>query len=98
MEKMGWEKGRGLGVNQQGETDIIKVRHKDDSKGVGFKGHDDTWIAHQDDFTAVLAELNKTHDDEGKASKDNSGSDVEDKEEGKSSLESASKTRRRRVQ
>ena len=100
---MGWEKGKGLGVNQQGDTEIIKVRHKDDSKGVGFKGHDDTWIAHQDDFAAVLADLNKAHDegaakDATEEGKESSGSDGETNAGEKSSLESASKTRRKRVQ
>jgi len=28
---------------------------------VGFKGQDDTWLAHQDDFQNVLAELNVDH-------------------------------------
>ena len=50
MEKYGWEKGTGLGANQDGMVDHITLKHKDDSKGVGFKGHDDTWLAHQDDF------------------------------------------------
>ena len=40
MEKMGWVKGRGLKTNQDG----IKT------KGVCFQGHDNTWLAHQDDF------------------------------------------------
>ena len=50
MEKMGWEKGTGLGANQDGMVDHITLKHKDNTKGVGFKGHDDTWLAHQDDF------------------------------------------------
>ena len=49
MEKMGWSKGKGLGAREQGEIDHISVKFKDkeDVKGVGFEGHDATWIAHQ---------------------------------------------------
>ena len=49
MEKMGWSKGKGLGAHEQGEVDHISVKFKDkeDVKGVGFEGHDGTWIAHQ---------------------------------------------------
>ena len=49
MEKMGWSKGKGLGANEQGDVDHISVKFKDkeDVRGVGFEGHDATWIAHQ---------------------------------------------------
>lgn len=49
MEKMGWSKGKGLGKSEQGDVDHITVQFKDreDVKGVGFEGHDGTWIAHQ---------------------------------------------------
>ena len=46
---MGWSKGKGLGKSEQGDVDHITVQFKDreDVKGVGFEGHDGTWIAHQ---------------------------------------------------
>ena len=49
MEKMGWSKGKGLGAKEQGDVDHISVKFKDkeDVRGVGFEGHDATWIAHQ---------------------------------------------------
>ena len=28
----------------------ISVKLKDNNKGVGFEGHDDTWLSHQNDF------------------------------------------------
>ena len=34
MEKMGWSKGKGLGRNEQGELEHIKVSHKDNNKGI----------------------------------------------------------------
>jgi len=88
MEKMGWEKGNGLGANQDGRVDNIKVKHKDNQKGVGFDGHDDTWLNHQEDFQAVLAALNVEH---GVAGKDLN------EEEKKVSLESISRKSKRRV-
>jgi len=88
MEKMGWEKGNGLGANQDGRTEHIKVKLKDNQKGVGFEGQDDTWIAHQEDFQAVLAALNVEHGDENKHLTET---------EKKSSLEAISRKSKRRV-
>jgi len=88
MEKMGWEKGNGLGANQDGRVENIKIKHKDNSKGVGFEGHDDTWLAHQDDFQAVLAALNVEHGEAGK--------DLTETEK-KVSLEAISRKSKRRV-
>jgi len=90
LEKMGWEKGRGLGSQLQGNVDPVAVRQKEDNKGVGFEGHDDRWIAHQDDFSAVLASLNQTHS--------NQEEKVEEESEKKKSLEETSKKSRKRVQ
>lgn len=61
MEKMGWESGKGLGAKQDGMLEPIQVKKKEDKKGIGHEGHDDTWLAHQDDFQAVLAALNEAH-------------------------------------
>eukprot|EP00095_Tigriopus_kingsejongensis_P000452 maker-scaffold217_size252476-snap-gene-0.14 protein:Tk00452 transcript:maker-scaffold217_size252476-snap-gene-0.14-mRNA-1 annotation:"zinc finger rna-binding protein" len=93
MEKMGWEKGTGLGAQAQGNVDIITLKHKDDSKGVGYKGHEDTWIAHQDEFSSVLAQLNAAHTDESEEKKE-----VQLEEEFvPKSLEHTSKKRKKRV-
>jgi len=88
MEKMGWEKGRGLGANQDGMVDHITLKHKDNTKGVGFQGHDDTWLAHQDDFQNVLAALNVEHGEAGKNM---------DEAEKKATLSEISKKSKRRV-
>lgn len=37
MEKMGWEKGKGLGVKEDGMTEHIKVKFKSDNKGLPIK-------------------------------------------------------------
>jgi len=88
MEKMGWEKGRGLGANQDGMVDHITLRHKDNNKGVGFQGHDNNWLAHQDDFQNVLAALNVEHGEIGKKLNES---------EKRATLEEISKKSKRRV-
>ncbi len=60
-----------------------------------FQGHDDAWVAHQDDFAAALDQLNQVHAGA-------EGKDEEDKDDGAEvkakSLESTSKTLKKRVQ
>ncbi|KAJ8269842.1 hypothetical protein GJAV_G00107450 [Gymnothorax javanicus] len=62
LERMGWSKGKGLGKSEQGDTEHIKVKVKNDNLGLGTTAsHEDNWIAHQDDFDKLLAELNNCH-------------------------------------
>uniref|UniRef100_A0A3Q3X5F9 G-patch domain-containing protein n=1 Tax=Mola mola TaxID=94237 RepID=A0A3Q3X5F9_MOLML len=62
LERMGWSKGKGLGRSEQGSTDHIKVKLKNDSYGLGANAsYEDNWIAHQDDFNELLAQLNNHH-------------------------------------
>jgi len=88
MEKMGWSKGKGLGANEDGRVQHVSLKLKDNNKGVGFEGHDDTWLAHQSDFQNVLAALNIEHGDKGK--------DMSEVEK-KANLEEISKKSKRRV-
>lgn len=98
MEKMGWEKGKGLGPDGRGMTDIITVKTKEDNKGVGYEGHDDTWIAHQDNFAAVLSQLQQVHSTSGsRANSDNEEEDVKTENLNLKSLESESKNIKKRV-
>ncbi|KAK2096133.1 PIN2/TERF1-interacting telomerase inhibitor 1 [Saguinus oedipus] len=85
LEKMGWSKGKGLGAQEQGATDHIKVQVKNNHLGLGASiNNEDNWIAHQDDFNQLLAELNSCHGQET--------TDSSDKKEKKSfSLEEKSK-------
>merc|ERR1719516_325433 len=85
---MGWEKGKGLGAKGDGMTQHISLKLKDNNKGIGFDGHDDTWLAHQNDFQSVLAALNIEHGEAGK--------DLSETEK-KANLEELSKKSRRRV-
>lgn len=60
MTRMGWTDGKGLGANESGDTSHVTVANKRDNLGVGVKkGNDDNWIAHQDDFNALLGSLNQ---------------------------------------
>ncbi|NXG91735.1 PINX1 inhibitor, partial [Stercorarius parasiticus] len=62
LEKMGWSKGKGLGAQEQGNTEHIKVQVKNNTLGLGATiSYKDNWIAHQDDFNQLLAELNDCH-------------------------------------
>ncbi|XP_030303461.1 PIN2/TERF1-interacting telomerase inhibitor 1 [Calypte anna] len=62
LEKMGWSKGKGLGAQEQGNTEHIKVQVKNNTLGLGATiNHEDNWIAHQDDFNQLLAQLNDCH-------------------------------------
>jgi len=96
MEKFGWEKGKGLGAQEDGETQNIKVKVKNDKQGIGANlDYSDTWLDHQDDFNSVLAALNTCHSAPG------SGTATPPNEESKDaveeSLEERSKTSKSRV-
>jgi len=58
LEKMGWEKGKGLGSNLQGTTDPVKAAFKADARGMGYNGPVDQLAAHQSEFDALLSSLN----------------------------------------
>ncbi|XP_077625860.1 PIN2/TERF1-interacting telomerase inhibitor 1 [Crocuta crocuta] len=91
LEKMGWSKGKGLGAQEQGATDHIKVQVKNNHLGLGATiNNEDNWIAHQDDFNQLLAELNTCHGQETADSSDN-------KEKKTFSLEEKSKISKNRV-
>ncbi|XP_007936905.1 PIN2/TERF1-interacting telomerase inhibitor 1 [Orycteropus afer afer] len=91
LEKMGWSKGKGLGAQEQGATDHIKVQVKNNHLGLGATiNNEDNWIAHQDDFNQLLAELNTCHGQETIDSSDN-------KEKKSFSLEEKSKISKNRV-
>ncbi|XP_045736053.1 PIN2/TERF1-interacting telomerase inhibitor 1 isoform X1 [Mirounga angustirostris] len=91
LEKMGWSKGKGLGAQEQGATDHIKVQVKNNHLGLGATiNNEDNWIAHQDDFNQLLAELNTCHGQETTDSSDN-------KEKKTFSLEEKSKISKNRV-
>ncbi|XP_018425414.1 PREDICTED: PIN2/TERF1-interacting telomerase inhibitor 1 [Nanorana parkeri] len=94
LEKMGWSKGKGLGAQEQGCTEHVKVQVKNNTMGLGASiHHEDNWIAHQDDFNQLLAELNDCH---GTASSGEIHSPANDSKKS-FSLEEKSKSSKKRV-
>lgn len=67
LRKMGWSDGQGLGVKKQGITEHIKVRVKQDSKGLGFKENDQVWVEVENDFSNLLSKLSSQSLDSSKA-------------------------------
>lgn len=86
---MGWSKGKGLGANENGTQDFIRVRYKNDIGGLGFSARDDQWTENEFTFNSLLKNLNGDN-----------GKEEETKEEAVNkikSLEEKSKKSRSRV-
>jgi Pin2-interacting protein X1 len=91
LESMGWQKGNGLGKNQQGNLDFIKVRYRNNASGLGFDNlKDNQWTENESNFDSLLKNLN---------SNSNSGDDEASsaKKSKTKSLEEMSKQSRARV-
>ncbi|XP_023307130.2 DNA ligase 1 isoform X1 [Lucilia cuprina] len=58
LEKMGWEKGKGLGAKEDGSKDFVRIRYKNDILGLGFEHRDDQWTQHEQSFNGLLKTLN----------------------------------------
>jgi Pin2-interacting protein X1 len=61
LQNMGWNEGQGLGLNNQGMTENIKLKANYTQKGIGAEASDAadrTWIAHHDEFSFLLEKLN----------------------------------------
>ena len=67
---------------------------------MGYKGNDDEWIKHYEDFENVLANLNRQENASVNGTSDSCSDNTEapDHNVGKISLESSSKASRSRVQ
>ncbi|KAH0547094.1 PIN2/TERF1-interacting telomerase inhibitor 1-like [Cotesia glomerata] len=59
LEKMGWTSGKGLGAHEQGATEHIRVKHKDDQAGLGFSKdkQEKMWTETQQNFSQLLQQL-----------------------------------------
>ncbi|XP_061610469.1 PIN2/TERF1-interacting telomerase inhibitor 1 isoform X3 [Phyllopteryx taeniolatus] len=100
LERMGWSKGKGLGRSEQGATEHVQVKVKNNCYGLGAQGsQEDNWIAHQEDFNDLLAQLNNCHgrnNNSSSSSSSNAESPPELLQKG-FSLEEKSKTSKKRV-
>ena len=62
LEKMGWSEGKGLGANEDGSTNNLKVNKKFDNRGIGEQTNSsDNWLQGADDFTKLLQKLNANY-------------------------------------
>eukprot|EP00794_Sanderia_malayensis_P016726 gene16726-18420_t len=69
MSKMGWSEGKGLGANEDGEVSHVKVKNRRENLGLGSTtNHSENWLAHQDDFNSLLANLNQKNSKQDDAS------------------------------
>uniref|UniRef100_A0A161ML19 Pin2 terf1-interacting telomerase inhibitor 1 n=1 Tax=Triatoma infestans TaxID=30076 RepID=A0A161ML19_TRIIF len=57
LEKMGWTPGKGLGVNEQGIVNALRVKYKSDLRGLGCDSKIEEWTKTQEEFNALLGEL-----------------------------------------
>ena len=55
---MGWAKGKGLGREEQGDLEPIRLKYKNDAEGVGYEVKDDQWVSHREEFNNILSALN----------------------------------------
>ncbi|XP_043236965.1 PIN2/TERF1-interacting telomerase inhibitor 1-like [Amphibalanus amphitrite] len=65
LEQMGWSKGKGLGKEMAGITEHIRPSVQNDSRGLGYEGRTDDWVAHLDDFNDLLANLQQEQETGG---------------------------------
>lgn len=63
LEKMGWSKGKGLGANEDGSQEFVRVRFKNDADGLGYEARDDQWTIHEEGFNGLLKSLNGDSND-----------------------------------
>uniref|UniRef100_A0A7E4V4D3 G-patch domain-containing protein n=1 Tax=Panagrellus redivivus TaxID=6233 RepID=A0A7E4V4D3_PANRE len=99
MQKMGWSAGKGLGSNNQGRTDNLKLDANFTAKGLGFTGnaHEKQWIAHHDEFSALLGKLKAQKAEPAKEEEsEDSESEVEEPVKKKAKTEGTSMEERSR--
>ncbi|PVU85888.1 hypothetical protein BB561_006876 [Smittium simulii] len=59
MQKMGWSEGKGLGSNETGIAEHLKIRLKTNNLGIGATvKNSDNWLSNSTDFEKLLAKLN----------------------------------------
>jgi len=59
MMKMGWKDGKGLGVKEDGITTHVRIKKKNDSKGIGAEDMEEQWIVAGKEYQDILSSLNK---------------------------------------
>ncbi|XP_055379770.1 PIN2/TERF1-interacting telomerase inhibitor 1 [Condylostylus longicornis] len=68
LEKMGWVPGKGLGRNESGNQEFIRIKYKHDIKGLGYSEKDDQWTEHEKNYNSLLNSLSNYGSDNSNAS------------------------------
>lgn len=75
--KMGWEPGKGLGLEENGAQENIKLFIKKDNLGIGAsKKTVDNWLENSTAFDDILKGLNQQNDNEGSNSSSSSNFEI----------------------
>ncbi|XP_020297018.1 ankyrin repeat domain-containing protein 11-like [Pseudomyrmex gracilis] len=62
LEKMGWSKGKGLGINEQGITQHINIVQKNDRSCLGYN-ENEAWTTYEKKYNDLLQQLGKKMND-----------------------------------
>lgn len=63
MQKMGWCEGKGLGKGEDGMTQHIKLKKKDNNLGIGAEvGQHDRWFSVTNNYDKLLEKLAQSED------------------------------------
>uniref|UniRef100_A0A0K8TRN8 Putative transcriptional regulator atrx protein isoform x1 n=1 Tax=Tabanus bromius TaxID=304241 RepID=A0A0K8TRN8_TABBR len=57
LEKMGWSAGKGLGANEDGQKEFVRLKYKNGTTGFGFQDRSDQWTQHEEQFDGLLKTL-----------------------------------------
>ncbi|KAJ0964294.1 hypothetical protein J5N97_029416 [Dioscorea zingiberensis] len=57
MKQMGWEEGEGLGKEKQGIKGHVRVKNKQDTKGIGVDNAANNWVLDTSQFDSILKRL-----------------------------------------
>jgi len=86
LQKMGWSEDKGLGKNESGAVDAIKLKKRDDGVGLGVEKMTDGagargWSQTANGFNSVLESLKATYgSSSGKKAKKKKARDEDDTE------------------
>ncbi|KAJ2820888.1 hypothetical protein GGI24_004356, partial [Coemansia furcata] len=59
LEKMGWSEGKGLGANEDGMKEHVKIKLKSNNFGIGAdRKNIRNWLENADGFSELLSRLN----------------------------------------
>jgi Pin2-interacting protein X1 len=83
MEKTGWQSGKGLGRDEQGAVEHVRVSQKDGALGIGYTAQvQQVWSVQSVAFADVLARIAATRADTDAAAADGDDGEADDDGDG----------------